>query len=708
MLLSSRLRLLLRWLALILLLHSPLLAADDALPAQIRDAIQLLFPQATRIDARQGDVPVYPVYQLNELLGYAFESTDHSSLQGFAGKPFHLLVGLNVDGVLAGVRVLGHHEPVFLHGMGDKALHDFVEQYRQHPLSRPVVVGGRKPDSSDGQSITQFDGISKATVSVVILNESVLQSALAVARAYLEGFTSAPLATPRPDLYEPLDWQQLLERGLVQHWRVKPEDVEQHLGHSLEHYPGMLHDQAFSELFFAYMDTPMSGRNLLGEQGFARLQDSLRDGEQAILVMSRGSYRHVPEDFTPASSPSRLVLVQNDQAIELHDLDFDNGTLLNQLTMVPADDLQAHIFRIKSHAAYNPAQPAALQLNVHLRRNHLVESQLVLEHPFEPDPALFEIHQPNAASKPAPVWLRLWQERWWQLALLGAALLLLSVVFTYQHRISQHSRAFHLLRGGFLLFTLLFIGLYAQGQLSVVNITTLLLALVEGFDIRIFLMDPVIFVLWSFTFISLFIWGRGLFCGWLCPFGALQEFIAWLGQKLRLRQWKVSEPLHRRLQWLKYVILLGLLASALLSQTLAERLAEVEPFKTTITLFLVRSWPFVAYALLLLGLGLFIHKFYCRYVCPLGAGLAILGRLRLFSWLKRIDACGQPCQHCRNRCGIGAIHRDGRIDYDECIQCLECIVILHDDQQCVATVSARKKAEKSRRKAAAGALIYKG
>lgn len=708
MLLSSRLRLLLRWLMLILLLHSPLLTADDALPAQIRDAIQQLFPQATRIDAKQGDVPVYPVYQLNELLGYAFESTDHSSLQGFAGKPFHLLVGLNVDGVLAGVRVLGHHEPVFLHGMGDKALHDFVEQYRQHPLSRPVVVGGRKPDSSDGQSITQFDGISKATVSVVILNESVLQSALAVARAYLEGFTSAPLATPRPDLYEPLDWQQLLERGVVQRWLVRPEDVERRLGHSLEHYPGMLYDQAFSELLFAYMDTPMSGRNLLGEQGFARLQDSLRDGEQAILVMSRGNYRHVPEDFTPASSPSRLVLVQNDQAIELHDLDFDNGTLLDQLAMIPADDLQAHIFRIKSHAAYNPAQPAALQLNVHLRRNHLVESQLALEHPFEPDPALFELHQPSVASKPPPVWLRLWQERWWQLALLGAALLLLSLVFTYQHRISRHSRAFHLLRGGFLLFTLLFIGLYAQGQLSVVNITTLLLALVEGFDIRVFLMDPVIFVLWSFTFISLFIWGRGLFCGWLCPFGALQEFIAWLGQNLRLRQWKVPEPLHRRLQWLKYVILLVLLASALLSQTLAERLAEVEPFKTTITLFLVRSWPFVAYALLLLGLGLFIHKFYCRYVCPLGAGLAILGRLRLFSWLKRIDACGQPCQHCRNRCGIGAIHRDGRIDYDECIQCLECIVILHDDQQCVATVSARKKAEKSQRKAAAGALIYKG
>src|SRR5690606_33084255 len=155
----------------------------------------------------------------------------------------------------------------------------------------------------------------------------------------------------------------------------------------------------------------------------------LRGGEQALLVMSRGSYRHVPEDFTPASSPSRLLLVQNGRAIELHDMDFDNGALLDSLAIAPMDDLQAHIFRIKPHAAYNPAQPAQLRLNANLRRNHLVESQLVLERPFEPDPALFEIYQPGAAATTAPVWLRLWQERWWQLALLGGALLLLSLIF---------------------------------------------------------------------------------------------------------------------------------------------------------------------------------------------------------------------------------------------------------------------------------------
>lgn len=243
----------------------------------------------------------------------------------------------------------------------------------------------------------------------------------------------------------------------------------------------------------------------------------------------------------------------------------------------------------------------------------------------------------------------------------------------------------------------MFIGLYAQGQLSVVNIFTLLLALWKNFDIQVFLMDPVIFMLWSFTFVSLFIWGRGVFCGWLCPFGALQEMLGWIAKRLHISQWKISDSSHRRLQWLKYLILIGLVPTAFYSLTLAERLAEVEPFKTSITLFFVRSWPFVLYAMFLLGLGLFVHKFYCRYVCPLGAGLAMLGKFHLFSWLKRIDPCGKPCQHCKNHCEIGAIKRDGRIDYGECIQCLECIVILNDQDQCVATISARKKSAKADR-----------
>lgn len=687
-------RFLLRVLVLICALVSP------TLYAQVLDnQIQQLFPKATRIEPKQDDPPVHSVYQLDELIGFAFESTDYSNLQGFSGKPIRLLIGMDTQGVLAGVTVLEHHEPVFLHGLGEQSLFDFADQYRQVSIAKPILVGGREAAGSASDSVTRIDGVSKATVSVVILNETVLLSALTVARKLLEGFASGPLATAKPELYEPLGWAQLLEHGYVQHWTIDRREVESALGGSLDGYLNIEPEndtQPFSELYFAYLNAPTMGRNLLGEAGFARLNEELKDNEQAVLVLSSGMYRHVPEDFVPATAPDRLVVVQNDHVIELHDMNFNNGAVM-ELLDAPLDGFEANIFRIKTHNAFNPAEAAGLRLNVKLRRNHLVESNAQLTRELQLDADLFTIEQARAAVEPAPIWLRMWQERWWQISLLGAALMLLTGVFIWQARISRHSRGFHLFRAGFLLFTLVFIGLYAQGQLSVVNIFTLLLALWTDFDIRVFLMDPVLFILWSFTFISLFIWGRGVFCGWLCPFGALQEMLGWVAKRLRIRQWKITDRDHQRLQWVKYLILIGLLLTAFYSLTLAERLAEVEPFKTSITLFFVRSWPFVLYALIVLGLGLFVHKFYCRYVCPLGAGLAMLGKFHLFSWLKRIDACGQPCQHCKNHCEIGAIKRDGRIDYDECIQCLECIVILNNEDQCVAAISARKKADRGGR-----------
>ncbi|MGV7858566.1 4Fe-4S binding protein, partial [Mycobacterium kansasii] len=66
----------------------------------------------------------------------------------------------------------------------------------------------------------------------------------------------------------------------------------------------------------------------------------------------------------------------------------------------------------------------------------------------------------------------------------------------------------------------------------------------------------------------------------------------------------------------------------------AEKFAEVEPFKTAIILKFVRDWPFVVFAAVLLLAGLFIERFYCRYLCPLGAALAIPARLRIFDWLR--------------------------------------------------------------------------
>ena len=219
-------------------------------------------------------------------------------------------------------------------------------------------------------------------------------------------------------------------------------------------------------------------------------------------------------------------------------------------------------------------------------------------------------------------------------------------------------------------------------------------ALVTGFNWEFFLAAPLIFILWAAIAAGLLFWGRGPFCGWLCPFGALQELLNNLAQWLKVPQVKVPWGLHERLWPIKYIIFLGLFGLSLYSVALAEVLAEVEPFKTAIILKFARDWPFVIYALTLLAAGLFIERFFCRYLCPLGAALAIPGRIRMFEWLKRWPDCGSPCQRCAKECPVQSIHPEGFINVNECIYCMHCQELYHDDQRCPHMIQVRLKREK--------------
>ena len=145
---------------------------------------------------------------------------------------------------------------------------------------------------------------------------------------------------------------------------------------------------------------------------------------------------------------------------------------------------------------------------------------------------------------------------------------------------------------------------------------------------------------------------------------------------------------------LKYVSLAVVAVAALYGlQTMAVA-AEIEPFKTVISLRMHRTWPFVVFALVLLAAGLFVERAFCRFLCPLGAVMAIGGRLRLrrFMPLKRRSECGSPCQLCARRCPIQAIEPSGAINMDECFYCLDCQVIHNDAKVCPPLVyEARRK-----------------
>src|SRR5690606_2432760 len=204
-------------------------------------------------------------------------------------------------------------------------------------------------------------------------------------------------------------------------------------------------------------------------------------------------------------------------------------------------------------------------------------------------------------------------------------------------------------------------------------------------------MDPLVFLLWFSVAAALIFWGRGAYCGWLCPFGALQELTNRIAKLCRIPQITLPWGLHERLWPVKYMIFLALFGLSLYSLEVAEHYAEVEPFKTAIILKFQRAWPFVAFALALLGIGLFVERFYCRYLCPLGAALAIPARIRMFDWLKRYRECGNPCQRCAKECMVQAIHPEGHINPNECLTCLHCQVLYQDDQKCPVCIKALAK-----------------
>ena len=86
-----------------------------------------------------------------------------------------------------------------------------------------------------------------------------------------------------------------------------------------------------------------------------------------------------------------------------------------------------------------------------------------------------------------------------------------------------------------------------------------------------------------------------------------------------------------------------------------------------------------------------VERFFCRYLCPLGAGLSVLGKLRIFEFLKRRQECGNPCLACNKVCPTGAIRSSGKIIMSECLGCLDCQVMYNDNKRCPPLVLKSKQ-----------------
>ncbi len=661
-----------------------------------REQLAQYFPSPLIIGDKDPELPVWPILKQEmtstELVGYAFESIDFVQLPGFSGVPVNLLVALDPKGTFVDVRVISHHEPVFLEGYGPQPLIDFVNQYKQLSLTQNITIekGTRKNPKMDGNNV-RIDGVAKATASVRIINQTLLSSSLAVARKKL-GFTGAhdpdQIARLKPDLFERYTPTQLFGRDMVVHMALANIEVEKAFkgtnGEGLDTDGSANPNGLFLDVYTTLASVPSIGRNLLDGPSWEKLSGRLEKGDHAILVMWGGRYNLTPDEFVPGTVPERLTLQQGGLPIEMRDLDIE----LRLADGTPIAPEHIKVFRVIAQAGLDLSKPLDFSVNVKREKGMVYPEIIRAALPYQLNVPERFYDVPAGDDKN---YASIWRDRLPELALLGVALLLLTLMLVKQRWLTASARRFTLIRIAFLSFTLGFIGWYAQGQLSIVNMTGLLQAVKEGRGLGFFLYDPMTVSLWIFVAVTFFVWGRATFCGWLCPFGALQELVARIARLLRVPRIRLRTTVDRQLKRIKYGLLFALLASALFAPQLADKLAEIEPFKTAITLYFVRSWPFVLYAAGLVLASAFVYKFFCRYLCPFGAGLAVLGRLRLLKWLPRRDECGQPCQTCRHRCDYQAIKPDGAIDYDECFQCMDCVVIYHSDTQCAPRILQAKR-----------------
>ena len=672
--------------------------------------LRKVFPEATRFGDIQGRPPAAVVYDGSHVIGYAFETAMVAPIPAYSGKPINLLVAIGTDGRIRHVRVLYQDEPILLVGIPLQKLYDFVARYIGHHVDDHIVVGG-----GGGNDSVNIDAISGATVTSMVASDTIMDAALEVAasRKLITGevATGKPAAKVRSDYFKQADWAALIHDGSIARLLLTRQQVAD--AFKGEQPSSLIDDptapppaghgaDAFIDLYFADVTPPTVGRNLLGEAAYTELMHRLAPGDTAIALMANGIYSFKGLGYVRGGVFDRVHLLHDGKLTLFKDSDLlPMGD--SPLEGKPAFTEQA-IF-IASHAGgFHATQPWTLQLLVRRQVGPLDsiyhtftrDYRMPADYITAPDVGPFAI---GAVPANAPLWVKVWHGRRFDIALLVAGLGVLMVILTFQDWIVKRKRLFESLRVGFLIYTLVFIGWYGLAQLSVVNVLTFIQSMLHDFRWSTFLIDPLVFILWVFVAVMLLLFGRGIYCGWLCPFGALQELVNRAARRVKLPQVEVPPFVHERLWAIKYVILLGLFGLSLQSVGLAERFAEVEPFKTAIILHFARSWGYVLFAVGLIVVSAFNHRFYCRYVCPLGAGLAVSGKFHLFEWLRRRKECGHPCQICTVECPVKAIDPLGKINYNECVYCLECQVNYADDHKCPPLVQRRKIYERAERPA---------
>lgn len=627
-----------------LLLLLPLLISSLA-RAQYQDApaidleqIQSVMRGATSFDEKAGDPPVYKVYTSSRenpepvLSGYAFYTPDYPPEEVGYSAPIDVLVGMNLEGGITGIKVLYYRES-YRSIRGDfLSTEGFQPQFRGMAVTDAFRVG------------RDVDGVSRATITSWAVSRGVRNAARKVARSYLQVADSAEMdvTAQAVELMEEMSWEQMIETGYVRQLEMPLADGTGH------------------KLSFAYIGHESLAELMIGAEEYSQAErdasSRVRSGNMVLAGIDGN-----------ASSPfrqERLAIRQGDEIFEIPRRRFvyagsaESGKIADQVRFAGAIVMPVEVEVTQPFSVlYNMgdfAEPGDGIRSVDYQLNGiplaLVEGRQV---PPEFLPAQIDFDELDAADLEAietgffAGLLNITQ--WERVVPLLVVLPLVLIGF-----LRKSAR----IRWAALSTTLLYLGFYDGGFLSVSHITN---AFKQG--PALFLNDVPLLLIAGFTVVTTLIWGR-VFCSSLCPFGALQDFLSRFVPKRFQRN--MPQAIHDKALYIKY----GILAFILIMAAVQSDVSYFQYFEPFGTIFFF-SQSFLLWAILIAFLlaSSVVKRFYCRYACPLGAALGVVSIMSPLK-ISRVQQC-DVCKVCEHSCPTAAI-RGPKIDFKECVRCDIC------------------------------------
>ena len=183
------------------------------------------------------------------------------------------------------------------------------------------------------------------------------------------------------------------------------------------------------------------------------------------------------------------------------------------------------------------------------------------------------------------------------------------------------------------------------------------------------------FILFGFAVLAALVFRR-VFCGYICPLGTLQELFGKLGRRIGgQRRPVVPAAIDRPARYLKYVVLAVITLWTWQAAELVIR--GFDPWVAYMHLSSGEVFAEFSLGLAVLGVSLvgsmIYDRFFCKYLCPMGALLAIVSRVAPFAVRRNAATC-ISCSACDKACPVNIeVSSAGTVTSAECISCNECV-----------------------------------